>query len=164
MAATWRQLAPSDIEGLLSVAGEVHPGLPERGDVFRERVKLFPEGCLALVQDSTLYGYAISHPIRRGHPPPLDSLLGEIAPDADQYYIHDMAILPAARKKGHAADVILRLLQIAQRYPTSCLISVYGTAPFWARFGFHPAEPAEVAPAKLQDYGDDATHLVRRND
>jgi hypothetical protein len=43
------------------------------------------------------------------------------------------------------------------------LISVYGTAPFWSRFGFVD-ETATANPAKLAPYGPGARYMVRRND
>lgn len=163
-AATWREMTVSDIPGLLKVADVVHPELPESAEVFTERVRLFPQGCLALAADGELCGYAISHPICRNHPPALDSLLGEIIPDADQYYIHDLAILPSQRGKGAAAEGVGRLLEVAERFPTACLISVYGTSPFWARFGF-ASEPIDAALSeKLREYGEDATFMTRRRD
>lgn len=159
----WRQMTVDHIDGLLRVADEVHPDLPEGGYVFTERVKLFPEGCLVLVDNDEVIGYAISHPIREHQPPELDSVLGEIPADANQYYIHDIAILPKFRGKGHAAECINKLLVVANRYPTSCLISVYGTAPFWARFGFKPEPVDDILKEKLKNYGDDATYLSRQN-
>lgn len=161
--ASWRSLRLDDVEALLHVADKVHPDLPESDHVFIERLKLFPQGCLALVEDGELCGYAISHPIRARQPPELNSLLGEIAPDANQYYIHDVAVLPRLRGQGLAADAIKKLLDVAKRYPTTCLVSVYSTAPFWSRFGFAP-EPIDKALAeKLQEYRDDATYLSRQN-
>ena len=161
---TWREMTVSDVGGVLHVAEEVHPDLPEGSHVFTERVKLFPKGCLVLVDDDKLCGYAISHPIRHSQPPALDSLLGEIASDANQYYIHDLAILPKFRGKGHAAMCLDKLLGVARRYPTSCLVSVYGTTSFWGRFGF-AAEPIdEVLKKKLENYGKNATYLSRNND
>ena len=52
----------------------------------------------------------MSHFIRNRQPPALDSLLGEIAPDAGQYYIHDLAIRPEFRGRDITTDCILRLL------------------------------------------------------
>lgn len=161
--AAWRQMTVDDVDGLLRVADEVHPDLPEGGHIFAERVKLFPEGCLVLADDDEILGYAISHPIRRNQPPELDCLLGEIAADADQYYIHDVAVRAKTRGKGFAAECINKLLEIARRYPTSCLVSVYGTAPFWGRFGFELEPVDDVLKAKLKNYGDDAIYLSRRN-
>lgn len=159
----WRDLTANDIEGVTRVADEVHPGLPEQAQVFAERVKLFPEGCLAFEQNGRICGYALSHPIRKHHPPALDSLLGEIASDADQYYIHDLAILPELRGRGLATEAIDRLLAVAGRYPTTSLVSVYGTELFWSRFGFVPGPVGEDIK-KLRGYGEDAVYLVRSND
>ncbi|SPN99493.1 related to Acid phosphatase [Cephalotrichum gorgonifer] len=162
--ATWGQMSAGDIAGLVDVANGIHPDLPESDYVFAERLKLFPEGCKILKQGDEVCGYAISHPICYHHPPALDSLLGEIAPDADQYYIHDIAILPRFRRRGLAGKCISTLLTVARRYPTTCLVSVYETVPFWARFGF-VAEPVdEVLLEKLREYGEDAKYLTRSND
>lgn len=64
--AAWRELSVNDIESLVRVAGKIHPDLHESDQVFAERVKHFPGGCLALVDDDgdELCGYVISHPIR----------------------------------------------------------------------------------------------------
>jgi ribosomal protein S18 acetylase RimI-like enzyme len=111
-----------------------------------------------------LCGYVISHPIRRLQPPALNSLLGKIASDADQYYIHDLAILPQLRGRGLAQECMIKLFAIAERYPTTCLISVYGTERFWGRFGFVPVQIDGVLERKLLGYGDDAIYLERKNE
>ncbi|MCJ1316781.1 hypothetical protein MMC15_002102 [Xylographa vitiligo] len=161
--AAWRKMSVNDVDGVLRIADVIHPDLPESDYVFAERAKLFPEGCLVLVKDDEVCGYALSHPIRFHQPPALDSLLGNIAPDADQYYIHDLAILPIFRGQGLAAECMGKLLAIAKRYPTTCLVSVYGTASFWARFGF-VTEPIDAALSKkLHDYGEDAVYLLCQN-
>ncbi|KAI1269875.1 acyl-CoA N-acyltransferase [Xylariaceae sp. FL1019] len=159
----WRELTPNDINGLVQMANIVHIDLPERAEVFTERVKLFPRGNLALVDDNDkLCGYAISHPIYHDQPPALNSLLGEIATNADQYYIHDVCVSPVWRGYGLAVQGVKILLGVANEYPTTALVSVYGTASFWGRFGFAPpAAIEESLSAKLRGYGDDAVYLVR---
>ncbi|KAH9902330.1 acyl-CoA N-acyltransferase [Xylariomycetidae sp. FL2044] len=162
--AVWRQLTANDIKALARVADIVHTDLPESNHVFEERAKLFPEGCLALVDNNgELCGYAISHPIRRRDPPALDTLLGgEIAPGADQYYIHDVCVLPAWRGRGLASQAINRLLVVAERFQSACLVAVYGTAPFWGRYGFRaPPSVDEGLSAKIRGYGDGAAYLER---
>ncbi|KAK7943502.1 acyl-CoA N-acyltransferase [Apiospora aurea] len=172
--AAWQPLAPDDVEAVLRIADVVHSELPEGEHVFAERIRLFPEGCLALVKqgngnaDRELCGYAISHPIRRHQPPALDAVLGAIPPDASQYYIHDFCVLPEFRGQGLAGQGIRRLLSVAsanpERFPDgACLVSVYGTVPFWVRYGFSPPEPAiDAALAeKVRGYGEDAQYLER---
>ena len=163
--ASWRELSVKDIKSLACVADKIHPDLPEGDEVFAERVKLFSGGCLGLMESESdeLCGYVISHPVKYLQPPALNSLLGEIASDADQYYIHDLAILPELQGLGFARECIDKLLAIAKHYPTACLISVYGTQQFWGRFGFVPVQIDDVLKKKLLDYGDDATYLERRN-
>ncbi len=164
--ASWHELSVNNIKSLARVADKIHPDLPESDEVFAERVKLFPEGCLGLVEGKSneLCGYVISHPIRHLQPPALNSLLGEIASDADQYYIHDLAILPKLQGRDLARECINKLFAIAKRYPTTCLISVYGTQQFWSRFGFVPVQIDNVLEKKLLDYGDDATYLESKNE
>lgn len=177
----WRELSTNDIQSLAQIADKIHPSLPESDEVFAERVQLFPKGCLGLVDEGKegnneqLCGYVISHPIRRRQPPALNCLLGKIASDNDdddadqdqdqyQYYIHDLAILPKLRGRGLARECITKLLSgIAKRYPTTCLISVYGTEGFWSQFGFVPVRIDDdfVLEKKLLDYGDDAVYLER---
>ncbi|KAJ9161779.1 Acyl-CoA N-acyltransferase [Coniochaeta hoffmannii] len=162
---SWRHMTPSDLHSVLRISQQVHPSLPESEAVFAERLDLFPEGCLVLVQDDEVCGYAISHPIRHRQPPALDSLLGDIAPDADQYYIHDVAVLPSFRGRALARGCVEKLIAVAKGYgyPESCLVSVYGTKSFWARFGFVAGEKDEGMREKLRDYGDDATFMLRKN-
>ncbi|KAL8914463.1 MAG: hypothetical protein Q9171_000968 [Xanthocarpia ochracea] len=133
--ASWRELSVDDIESLVRVADKIHPSLPESDQVFAERVRLFPEGCLALAESEgdELLGYIISHPIRRRQPPALNRLLEQIAFNAD----HDT------------------------RRP----VSSPSTAPrlFWSRFGLVPEDIDELLEKKLLDYGDDAIYLERKN-
>lgn len=159
----WRKMSTSDISGLMHVADKIHPELPETASVFTERVKLSPAGCLVLVDGAEICGYAISHPIRHDEPPALDSLLGEIAQDADQYYIHDLAILSKYRGQGLAAECIEQIFAIAKSYPTTTLISVYGTECFWGRFGFVPEPMGAKLLEKVRGYGQDARYLSKKN-
>ena len=164
--AWWRELSVNDIKSVAGVADKIHPDLPESDQVFAERIQLFPEGCLGLSESNgnDLSGYVISHPIRRLQPPALNSMLGTIASDVDQYYIHDLAILPRVRGRGSAQKCMDKLSTITKRYPTTCLISVYSTERFWSRFGFVPVQVDDVLKKKLREYGDDAIYLERKNE
>ncbi|KAH8706095.1 hypothetical protein GQ44DRAFT_716287 [Phaeosphaeriaceae sp. PMI808] len=162
-SAEWRNLTLDDIDSVISISYKVHVDLQESAEVFSERVKLCPEGCLALVDEESneLYGYTISHPIRLRTPPALDGLLGEIPSDANQFYIHDVAIVPEFRGSGYAKEGIKIMLKISERYASTGLVSVYGTTGFWAQFGFMPAEVSEELKKKLLEYGEDAVFLER---
>ncbi len=158
--AVWRPMRELDLPEVMAVANAVHLGLPEDQAVFAERVALYPAGCLVLqMPDGEIAGYAISHPIISGQPPQLNGFLGEIGPQAREYYIHDVALLPKLRGSGLAKAAILRLLQQARGFDQVALVSVYGTADFWGRFGF--AKSPRDMRAKLAAYGEDAVYMTR---
>lgn len=158
--ATWRPMAADDLPAVLDVSVRVHPGFPEGEAMFRNRLALFPAGCLVLEEAGAIAGYAVSHPIRRYRPPPLDVLLDALPADADDYYVHDVALLPRARGGGQARAGIERVLDVAAAYPTASLVSVYGTAPFWQRFGFAPVSDRDMRE-KLTPYGEGAVYMLR---
>ncbi|KAL3449395.1 acyl-CoA N-acyltransferase [Aspergillus insuetus] len=169
--AAWRPLTLDDIPALMTIANKIHTDLPERPEIFAERIALYPSGCLALEheKDKQLLGYAISHPIRRGEPPELDTLLGgkymQInagTPNA-AYYIHDVAVLPEVRGMRYAGKGVELLLENAAEsgFSVVCLVSVYGTEQFWGRYGFNKVEIGEGWKGKLEGYGEDAVYLER---
>ena len=158
--AMWRKMQAGDLAAVMAVADAVHAGLPEDEAVFAERLALYPEGCLALeLPDGEVAGYAISHPILPASPPKLNSLLGAIPAGADEYYIHDVALLPKLRGSGLARPAIEHLLDHARRYRSVALVSVYGTGPFWSRFGF--VQSTRDMGDKLAPYGEDAVFMAR---
>ena len=53
-----------------------------------------------------LHGYLVSHPWPAGAVPALNSLLGEIPPGTANWYIHDLALLPAGRGTGAAGRIV----------------------------------------------------------
>jgi hypothetical protein len=157
----WRAMRVDDLDAVLALAEAIHPDLPESRAVFADRLALFPKGCLVIDGDGGVGGHAVSHPIRRSEPPPLGALLGSLPADADQYYIHDVVVAPSRRGSGAAAAAVSRLLDLAEGFDTTALVSVYGTAGFWSRFGFAPS--SDDMAAKLRPYGDGAVFLVRLN-
>lgn len=158
--AQWRNMTAGDLEGVSDVAKVVHAELPERIEVFARRFEIFPEGCRVLASGTgAVCGYAIAHPIRPFDPPELDALPGAISPETTQFYIHDIAIIREFRGGNFARAIIADLLQLADRYESAALVSVYGTYPFWERFGFRATE--KDLSDKLAPYGEDAVFMTR---
>lgn len=155
----WRPMRADDLPAVMAVANTIHPDLPEDEAVFAERQALFPQGCWVVEEKGAIMGYAVSHPIMPQTPPALNSLLGSIPPEATDYYIHDVALLPALRGTGLARQGIETLLQVAQDYRQCVLVSVYGTGEFWGRFGFHPSK--QDMAKKLEPYGEGAVFMQR---
>lgn len=159
MPADWRAMRAGDLPAVEAVAQAIHVDYPEDDAVFAERLRLCPEGCLVLDGPAGIVGYLISHPWRLGDPPALDTLLGALPAAPDTWYIHDLALAPAARGSGAAGRVVERAVALAAKLGSLSLISVGGSGPFWRRQGFAEAP----APAgKLGSYGAGAAYMVRR--
>ena len=162
--ARWEPLRPCDLVALGRIAGIVHPAYPERDEVPAERLALFGPGCFAAWAGPAMVGYAISHPARRGDPPALDTLLGTLPTAPDCLYLHDVALLPAARGAGLGAALIARLVPLARArgLPALALVAVGGSCRYWAARGFRrPPEPSAGLAAKLASYGDSAAYMER---
>ena len=151
----WRQMTSDDLAEVDRIAGLVHADLPESMAVLEERLALFPQGCLM-----TEGGYILAHPVRFGAPPPLDSLLDALAPDADALHLHDVALDPRCQGRGLGKAAMAVVQAIAQRHGLTriTLIAVHGTPEYWRRFGF---ADAAVSPAALASYGAGARYMVR---
>ena len=156
-------MAEADLGAVDAIAEIVHPGYPEPPEVPAERLALFPEGCLlAEAGEGRAIGYAVSHPGLLGRPPALASLLGRLPERADCLYLHDVALLPAARGTGLGGDLVARLHGLARRrgFRYLALTAVNGSVPYWRRHGFSPFAGDEVLAAKLASYGGDAAYMV----
>jgi GNAT superfamily N-acetyltransferase len=159
-SSLWRSLAYADIAAAHALSKMVHPGYPEDRAIFEERLQLYPDGCFALPSDEGLAGYALSHPYVKGSAPALNTLLGALPDHCDTYYIHDVALLPDARRTG-AASAIVALLKAQARaagFDTMCLIAVNDSAPFWEKHGFTARDGGGMRE-KLASYGDGVVYM-----
>ena len=156
----WRALSSTDLRRLAAVAGEVHAAYPERAEVFAERLALDPAGCFAFDVEGAMAGYALSHPWA-GAPPKLDSLLGALPAQAEWQYLHDVALLPAARGRGAATALLPRIEAAARARGLSrlALVAIDGLAPVWERLGFRKAPPPPGAA--LDSYDSGAVFMLR---
>jgi len=159
----WRALTTLDLPAVEAIAGKVHPAFPEDVAVFAERQRLYPDGTRLLELDGVPSGYILSHPWRFGALPALNSLLDAIPEDADTFYLHDLALLPAARGTGAAAMIVGEMLRHARAagFPGVSLVAVNGSLPFWYKHGFRVVAAPELAD-KLRSYEDTARLMSKR--
>jgi GNAT superfamily N-acetyltransferase len=155
-------MTPADLADVMAIAAQVHPAYPEEQAVFAERLLLSPEGCLCLADGTTPTGYIVSHRWRLGEPPELNTLLGAIPGDASSWYIHDLALLPVARGRGAAEQIVGRLADLARamRCSSLSLVAVNQSLGFWERQGFQPVRDAAL-DRKLASYDAAACYMVR---
>lgn len=157
----WRPLLASDIATVSRIAAQVHPGFPEADAVFAERQALSPQGCWLLETGQAGIGYVLSHPWRLGTVPALNARLGAIPEAPDTFYIHDLALLPAARGSGAASAIVETLIEVARPYRSMSLVAVNDSVAFWSRFGFAVEARPELAE-KLMSYDAAARFMVRQ--
>ncbi|KAA0688778.1 GNAT family N-acetyltransferase [Azospirillum brasilense] len=163
MNAGWRAMEPADLERVLDIAEVVHPDYPEDRAVFAERLALYPDGCAMAEADGLGIGYIVMHPGRLGVPPPLDSPLGALPEAPDCLYLHDVALLPAARglRLGVAALERMNALAARQGFRWLALTSTPGARAFWDAQGFRPHDGGAGLAAKLASYGGGMTYMTK---
>jgi hypothetical protein len=161
IAKVWLPLTIADLPIVDHIADTVHTDLPERTEVFAEKLKLFPQGCFKFVYDNQIAGYGISHPWRLFSIPALDSFLVRCPDDPDCLYIHDVAILKKARGHNASGDYMSIMKLVAKRLsiPNIACVSVYGTDVLWSRFGFEEIRSEDLSE-KLVSYGESAKYMV----
>lgn len=157
--AIWIAMQADDLDQVMTLSEAAHPGLPEHRSTHAQRLHIYPRGCLVLSERGVIHGYAFAHPITHATPPALNKAPEHIAHAADELYLHDFVICSSMRGRGYAPQGIDRLLRLGDAFASMALISVYGTAGFWGKFGFiaSTAVPSE----KLASYGPDAIYMVR---
>jgi GNAT superfamily N-acetyltransferase len=159
----WRTLTGYDMQAVETIAAQVHPAFYEAPEVLAERQQLYHNGTYLLEVGERPAGYVLSHPWIFGDLPPLNALLGALPAAASTYYIHDLALLPVARRIGAASYIINALAKHARacQFATMSLVAVNGSQSFWERHDFHPVAAPHLAD-KLLSYEPDAKLLVRQ--
>jgi len=151
-----------DLPLVETIAAQVHPGFPEDLAVLAERQRLYPSGARLLELGGRPSGYILSHPWQFKALPALNSLLGALPKAPSTYYLHDLALLPAARGTGAAGIVVRDLIAHAQRqhFANMSLVAVNGSIPFWQKHGFAVVDAPELE-SKLMSYEGAARFMVR---
>lgn len=154
-----------DLAAVGKIAAAVHPALYESPEVLSERQQLYRNGCYLLEIRERPAGYVLSHPWREDAPPPLNAMLGDIPDDVTSYYLHDLALLPVARRIGAASQIVGALTKHAQArgFATMSLVAVNGSQGFWEKHGFAVAIRPDLED-KLQGYGAEARFMTKALD
>ncbi|WP_028456616.1 GNAT family N-acetyltransferase [Chitinilyticum litopenaei] len=134
--------------------------LHEPLSVLRDKQRLGPHSCWCARVDGRVQAYLLAHPWA-GEDLPCWGQDGQpLSGKADQLFLHDLAIAPAAQGRGIAG----RLLAAAEGQARAAglsrltLIAVQGAAGYWARHGFAPLALASPLPAA---YGREACAMAR---
>jgi GNAT superfamily N-acetyltransferase len=142
-------LTAADIAALHQLEADAYlPSLHESDEAFLRLIELYPEGAFGCFDDEGLCGYAFGVPLRGGSTLELRVPLPRIPEGADVFYVHDVAVAARCRGLGLGHRLATRLLDVARArgFARAELVSVQGSAPFWAKLGFHAVETFEYAP------------------
>jgi hypothetical protein len=105
-------------------------------------------------REGVVAGFLVTHPWHRGAVPKLSALLGALPAPADVYYLHDVALLPAARGIGAGAEATAFVRHRARL--AGCteirLVAVNGADSYWRAQGFDDAAPGEAGPYGPESY------------
>jgi GNAT superfamily N-acetyltransferase len=151
----------SDLAAVSHLAASIHPAYPEDAEMFDEKLRLFPYGCLSLQDGADIVGYCFSHPWTRGLPPALNELLGELPAMPDTYFIHDVAIDPRARGQGVTSTLLSVLVTVTRLCGLShmTLIAVNNSEGFWRRAGFVATTDQDLQRSVRLKYSNEAIHM-----
>lgn len=151
----WRSLRHTDLPALAELADRIHPDHPESPEALASHLRLFPAGCF--FAEGGL-GYCLSHPGIVGAPPALDTILTALPERPDCLYLHDLALLPAARGQRLGEAMVARLAEVARAHDLDriALTAVSKSWGFWEHQGFE-----RRACAALAGYGPAAVYMVK---
>lgn len=155
----WRAMREADLPAVVAIADAVHGEFTEPLAVYAERLALYPDGCRVFERDGAVVGLLVTHPWHDGAVPKIGAMLGALPDPADSYYLHDIALLPAARGSGAGAQAVAFVVDQAAR--AGCrdirLVAVHGADSYWATQGFAYVDADADGP-----YGP-GSYLMRRD-
>lgn len=162
--AVWRRMTEADLPAVPPISDVVHGQYTERLEVFAERLTLYPQGCFVLEKEGEIIGYLVTHPWHEYQPVDLDVLLGEIPAETDTYFLHDIALLPAARGSGAGAEAVRLVLDHARGagFAQVALVAVNGADSFWATRGFVKDEADAIVRKLHASYGEGVYYMVHK--
>ena len=138
------------------------PLFHEPQEILASRLTVAPNLCWGAFDGDDLLAYILSHPWPAASPPPIGVTLSP-PPPSDNWFVHDLAIGPAARGLGLGRALVGASSGAARREGLirADLVAVQGAWRFWEKLGY--AQPAAMSPAlqtKVAAYGADARYMV----
>lgn len=154
-----------DLDQVLSVQSKIYSAdLLEEHSFYVNRLQLAPASCWkACDQEGNMQGYLISYPWKGKLPPALGVPLSALPDAADQWFIHDCALLPSAQGKGWSKKLLQYGLQYAraQGLRWSSLVSLGSARAYWQAQGYAALTQNAEQQVQLQKYGPQSCMMQR---
>jgi ribosomal protein S18 acetylase RimI-like enzyme len=123
-------------------------------EVLGSKLDGYPAGCVVIIQQSQVVGYALSYPYTTGRVPSLHTT--DSSSDVPNgYFLHELSIAPTSQRQGLGQLLLHYIISHAQQqgYTSIDLVSVNGSLAWWKRQGcLTPSQPP-------LDYGSEAVFL-----
>lgn len=162
-AMPWRLMTRADLPAVNAIGDAIHLECPEGNTIVKERLQLYPRGCFVYEEMGFIKGYLLSHPWVKGAAPELNTRLGALPDRPDTYYLHDLVLHSAVRRKGAASWILAHVADMAKESGFDSLsgISINGSRAYLERRGFTVEDEPALLPV-LSTYHPDAHYMVRR--
>jgi GNAT superfamily N-acetyltransferase len=161
-----RNLALHDVQHVLAIQADCYaPFFHENEESFRAKIAASAQTCWLSLLNGKPVGYLIALPVSQHTFPSLSAPQFTLAQSPALLYLHDMAVLPAARSLRLGRQFIDAVIAAAKRcaLPAVGLIAVQGSAAYWEKAGFRVTGdmPTSVSD-KLASFGAGARYMERQ--
>jgi len=162
MVLAIRQMLESDLPVVLAIQAVCYDEQKRESlAAFLTKLQGSPGTCFVAETEQHVVGYLVAVPIRFDAPPRLNTPTFQPPEDADSLYLHDLAVVPAARRSGAGRHLVeaffVRIREL--NLPRGCLTAVQQSAPYWSRHGFRTVSASEPLRDRLATYGGDAEYM-----
>jgi predicted N-acetyltransferase YhbS len=159
-----RLMQAADLPAVLEIQAVCHTeAAHESRESLKAKFSASHTTCFIASFDRNTVGYLISLPWKFLCPPVWNAESCRLPSSPDCLYLHDLAVIPGARKSG-AARVLVQAFFDRQRVlglGRASLVAVQNYAPYWERFGFRTVPLSEPLKATLSSYGAEAEYMER---
>ena len=145
-----RLLTPADTPAAARLQEAVYqPLYHEPQAVLESRLAVAAPFCWGAFEDEVLLAYILSHPWPAASPPPIGVMLAAPPEAAGNWFVHDLAISPAARGMGLGRALVGSAAgaALASGIGKGDLVAVQGAWSFWERLGYAPPDELPAALA-----------------
>jgi GNAT superfamily N-acetyltransferase len=162
-----RPMTAEDVSQVLALQHTCYqPEFHEPVQAFDSKLRSSPDTCWVIsTRAASIAAYLVCLPVARANYPTLRAPSWQPVADADELYVHDMAISPDLRGQGAAHLLLQQATTHAALVGLSrlSLIAVQDSTTFWAHLGFTPQTVTSLAlQHKLASFGAEATLMTRQ--
>lgn len=159
-----RRMEDTDMADILRIQTLCYPaGTIETRTSLCAKLAASQSTCFVADDRGDTLGYLIALPWECANPPSLDAQSCRLPGNPDCLYLHDLAVVPCARRSGAARGLVeaffARLADLS--LTRACLIAVQGSSTYWVRHGFQVVHPTPALADKLARYGEDVCYMTR---